>query len=86
MDLKLCLLLHCPLPSGALRTKLMMRKMQEVAQVQPEDKMMSSPSGAGTLWVPVVVLVAPADEAGWQWDPGLSDSPVAVEHLAERWG
>lgn len=52
MDLRLCLLLHCPLPSGALRrTKMLMRRMQVTAPVQPWDNMMMTPSWAGTWWV-----------------------------------
>lgn len=63
----------------------MKRKMQEVAPL--EHSMMSSPSWAGTWWVPaVVVWVAPVGETGWKWQFGLSDILAAEEHLAERWG
>lgn len=62
----------------------MMRKTQEAAPVQPENRMTSSPLWVGTWWVPVVVWPAPAGEVGWQF--GLSDILAAAAHPAERRG
>lgn len=59
--------------------------MQEVAAVQPEHSMMSSPSWAGVWGVPAdVIWAAPVGETGWQWHFGLSDILVAAKHPAER--
>ena len=66
---------------------MMMKEMQEVAPDQPEDNMMSSPSWAGTWWVPVAVAWAePVGEACWKCELGLSDNLVAAEHPAESSG